>query len=121
MRWFLAPFFGALFLAAEALAQIQPGWSKVAYAPGTITIGGTAQTIAWTFTGPPNGYANLRCVQNPTAASEHLMVAFGSTASATVGQDLSAGSQVCAWYNGATVSIWAQTTGHAFMASEWQY
>jgi hypothetical protein len=99
----------------SASAQYAPGnYSTTAYIAGSITSGGTAQAVAFTLPA-----AKIRCVQNPKSATEDLFVAFGATASPTIGQDLQAGVQVC-WPWSGNVSVYAATTSHAFVAFEAQ-
>ena len=102
--------------AVAARAQAVPGnYTTISYVSSpSVTIGGTAQNIAWTLTA-----AKIRCVQNPESATEDLFVKFGGTAAATGSHDLPAGVEICFPWNGA-VSVYAATTSHAFIAFEAQ-
>jgi len=115
MRIILAALAAFCILCGVASAQYVAGdYSSTNYIAGSITSGGTAQFIGWTLTS-----AKIRCIQNPRNATEDLYVAFGATASTTVGQDLQPGMQVCWPWNGG-VSVYGQTTSHAFFAVEAQ-
>lgn len=85
---------------------------------GTITSGGVAQTAI-----ALNASRKTWCIQNPTTATEALYVRINGTASATTGNSLVAGAQVCNQPNvidTAAVSVFATTTSHVFTASETQ-
>lgn len=118
MRKLLAIAAALAALNGTALAQsFPPGgvYTRTAYASGTISNGGTAQSVGFTLPA-----AKMRCVENPGSATEDLYVAFGATAS-TSSQDLVAGTgaQVC-WPWAGPVSVYAATTGHAYIAVEAQ-
>jgi hypothetical protein len=115
MKFVIAALVSAIVATGAAAQSFPPGgtYAQIKYASGTIATGGTAQNVAWSLTA-----AKMRCVQNPSSASEDLFVAFGGTAS-TSSQDLQAGAQVCWPWNG-PVSVYAATTSHAFIAVEAQ-
>ena len=108
--------FAAMCLAVPAFAQFVSGnYSTISYVSSpSITTGGAAQYISWTLTA-----AKLRCVQNPSTATEDLFVNFGGVAAATGSHDLPAGVEICWPWNGA-VSVYAVTTSHAFIAFDAQ-
>lgn len=111
---FAASFFQSGSRAA-AQAYVPGDYSAISYAGSTtVTTGGTAQSVAWSLT-----QAKIRCVQNPKSATEELFVSYGTAATTTASHDLQAGSQICWPWNGA-VSVYAATTGHAFVVFEAQ-
>lgn len=101
---------GLALLVAPKLATAQIDGS------GTITTGGTAQTV---FTGRTRTY--LFC-QNPIGASETLFINAPTAAGATNGSyELAAGATLT--FNGTftpqgDVSVYAATTGHRFICKQ---
>jgi hypothetical protein len=116
LRWAAVASGACLWWSAAANAQsFPPGgvYSQIKFASDTIATGGQAQNVTWSLPA-----AKMRCVENPNSAVESLFVAPGGTAS-TTSQDLAPGAQVCWPWNGA-MSVYAATTGHAFIAVEVQ-
>jgi hypothetical protein len=103
-------------LDAAGLAHAQPlPYSQIDYGgSGTITASGTPQNVVW-----PMANASVRCVQNPSSATEDLFVSFGGTASTST-TDLQPSVQQC-WPWDGSVSVYAATTGHAFIATEGKF
>lgn len=104
------------FAAFLGLLAIVPAEAQID-GSGTITTGGTAQQV---FAARP-GRTYLFC-QNPTTASEVLMVNAPGVAGATNGSyELAAGGALT-FSNGfvpqGAVSVFAATTGHRFVCKE---
>lgn len=119
-KWRLGAVLGAALIVASIGARAQ---STVPVAPrpcdvATVTTGGTAVTA---FSGPANGFL----LQNPTGASEALLYNVTGTASTTQGGGtfgLAAGSSVLfntALSAGASLSVNAATSAHAFSCARW--
>ncbi len=114
------------FLSILALACAFPAWALAQNVPsgstnasGTITAGGTFQTLI-----APSASANRKgcLIQNPTTASEVLYVNVGSASPSTANSfSLAAGATFSCNAAGVTVtdtiSVEAATTSHAFVAT----
>lgn len=88
-------------------------------ASGTVTLGGTFQSVL-----ASNAGRNGCTIENPTTATEALYVFFGPNGSATTAKaiSLAAGSSVTCAVGGLAVatdnvSVTATTTSHAFVAN----
>lgn len=103
----------------QALAQsvsVIPSAGTPTDRSGTITTGGTAQTIA-----VANAYRTHFAIINPPTATETLYVSFTGTATANSMQLLAGGSIIYdapQFVPNSAVSVFAATTGHAFNAEE---
>lgn len=84
----------------------------------TIATGGADQT-AIALNASRKGW----CVQNPPDATETMNVRVGAAATTSTGVKLAAGQQACnapGLVDTRAVHVIAATTGHAYLATEWQ-
>lgn len=107
----------SIALALPVMAMAQTNTSTSANLSTTVTTGGTFQTVI----GGPNLARRGCMIQNPTTATEVLVVNFGPLASATIANSftLAAGASIsCASPGGLVladpVNATATTSTHAF-------